>query len=140
MNQSPIRHILFMSALLFVILSSGSLQCALNCYERTAYNMSELQVADCHPDLYEQSLSRPVTNFCHHSHSSSHAKQDPTLHNISGGQALALSDSRWDVPAYRCSDPVVYQVSDFSIFSPRLTQNIPLSQNLKELRSTLLLI
>jgi len=141
MKDTPIRHMLFLAALLFIILSSGSLQCALNCYDRAAqYSSGTALVADCHPLAIEELAQSPVSNFCHHSHSDTQLEREPILHSIAVGQFLALSGSRLETPKFRSPEPVI-QTFALLTFNNRIkTAVLPLSQNLKQLRSTILVI
>ncbi len=141
MNMTPIRHMLFLTVLLFIILSSGSLQCALNCYDRASqYSPSTALVADCHPLAIERLTQSPTTNFCHYGHVPNEIEREPALKGISDGQLLALFTSKSEIPQYRCSEPFIQTVA--ALFSDRhsYTKILPLSQNLKQLRSTILLM
>ncbi len=141
MNITPIRHMLFLTVLLFIILSSGSLQCALNCYDRASqYSPSAALAADCHPLAIERLTQGPASNFCHYGHTPSEIEKEPTLKSISNGQLLALFTSRPEAPEYRCSDPFIQTVAVLSFDRDAHTEILPLSQSLKQLRSTILLM
>jgi hypothetical protein len=132
---------LFLTALLFVILSSGSLQCALNCYDQALeYSPVTVLAADCHPLVIEKLTQDSTCSFCHNGHSSSEVEREPALHAITGGQLLALFTSRCETPEYRSSEPVEQTFAVLSLNSQAGTGYLPLSQNLKQIRTTILLM
>lgn len=140
MYQTPIRHMLFFSILLFIILSSGSLQCALNCYDHAMLEPADkVLVTDCHPREDLTVEVEQVSSFCHRNHSSSQASDDPILSSLSGGPALALFNARFDAPEFRSAEPFLYQV--LAVSSYRTTPLVlPQSQILSQIRSTILLM
>ena len=141
MDITPIRNMLFIAVLLFIILSSGSLQCALNCYDRASQNSSSAALcADCHPLAIEALIQSPVSNLCHFAHAPNEIEREPALQSISGGQLLALFTSRPETPVYRCAEPFIQSVALLSSDSHASPEILPLSQNLKQLRSTILLM
>ena len=132
---------LFMTVLLFIILSSGSLQCALNCYDRASQNTSSTALCtDCHPLVIEELAQSPASNFCHRGHTPNELEREPALQSISGGQLLALFTSRPEAPGYRCAEPFIQSAAVLSSDSHAYPEILPLSQNLKQLRSTILLM
>ena len=141
MNDTPIRHMLFLTVLLFVILSSGCLQCALNCYDRASEYSSEASlVANCHPLALEELAQSPTSTFCHHGHTSNVVERKTTLQSFSSGQLLALFPPKSETPAYRSADPVRQTFAVLILNKPCDTGILPPSQNLKQLRSTILLM
>lgn len=141
MSDTPIRHMLFLTVLLFVILSSGSLQCALNCYDRASqYASSPVQVADCHPLARTELVQTPLSNFCHHGHSTRGFDSEPSLLSIQGGQVLALSNPSPETPRYRSAEPFDQTFAALPLIAQAPREVLPLSQNLKQLRSTVLLM
>jgi len=141
MNQTPLRNLLFLSALLFIILSSGSLQCALNCYERTANRLpSPEQVADCHPLRAIEVITATAATFCHHNHADSQATEDPVLSSLTNATVLALSNGRIATPAYRSSDPLNLPPFSIKQGARPLFADLPASQNQKQLLTTVLLM
>lgn len=138
---TSIRHIPFIAVLLFIILSSGSLQCALNCYDRAPQNSSSAALCtDCHPLVIEALTQSPTSNFCHIGHAPNEIKREPALQSITGGQLLALFSSRSETPEYRCAEPFIQTVAVLASGGHAYTKILPLSQNLKQLRSTILLM
>ena len=132
---------LFLGVLLFVILSSGSLQCALNCYDGASQNRpGTALVADCHPLAIAQLTQSPASDFCHYDHSQGNVDREPALQSIHGGQYLALFSSRCGAPAYRSAEPIIQAFAHLTSYSFTDTEFLPLSQNLKQLRSTILLM
>jgi hypothetical protein len=141
MNITPIRHMLFLAVLLFIILSSGSLQCALNCYDRVSQNsLGTTMVADCHPLAIAQLSQSPVCDFCHYGHSQSNIEREPVLQSIGGGQFLALLTPRSETPEYRSGEPISHTFAVLTLNTQTIPESLPLSQNLKQLRSTILLV
>lgn len=141
MEHSPIRNMLLLSILLFVILSSGSLQCALNCYDNAVeYSANAVQVTDCHPLALEELTTNPLSSFCHHSRSSDQARTEPVLLSMNGGQVLALINFKSDIPAYRSAEPFSQPLVVLNSDKQPTAEILPLSQNLKQLRSTILLM
>ncbi len=141
MNNTPLRHMLFLAVLLFVILSSGSLQCALSCYDRaTQDELHGVRVADCHPRVLKELVSSPLSNFCHHGHANSHADADPALRSLGSGQALALLNFKCEVPALQCAEPDPQRLAVHHPLSPPNHRSLPPSQRLKQLHSTILLM
>lgn len=141
MNQTPLRNMTFLCVLLFILLSNGSLQCALNCYDRAAYNeITPGLVADCHPLDSVAIATEQSATFCHHNHASSQATSDPVLSRSNGGPAVALINARLAAPVYRSSEPFdrpQLTVED----APHLTLSpLPPSQSAKQIRSTILLM
>lgn len=141
MNQTPIRNLLFLCALLFIILSSGSLQCALNCYEHTA-EKSDLQerVTDCHPLANEDVVTTQAATFCHRNHAQSQAASDPILSQLNGVPTLALLNVRVDVPACRSSESLELRQIHVSPHQNLTATILPVDQNQKQIRSTILLM
>ena len=141
MIDTPIRHMLFLAGLLFVILSSGRLQCALNCYDRASqYSSDPALVADCHPLARAELTQSPVASFCHNGHSSSGIDREPVLQRIDGGQFLAIFTPRCETPDYRSAEPLS---QTFAVLIHPIQPNsevLPPSQNHKQLRSTILLM
>ncbi len=132
---------LFLGALLFVILSSGSLQCALNCYDHAARNSANRVLAtDCHPLDDEKLAPLQVSSFCHHGRSASEARTESQLLSIRGRLVLALFDLRCDAPTYRSAEPFSQPFATLASNSRLSPEILPLSQNLKHLRSTILLM
>ncbi len=141
MNVTPIRNMLFLAVLLFVILSSGSLQCALHCYDTPSqYSASTEMVADCHPLAIAEIAQSPACNFCHLAHASSEIEREPVLQSIGDGQFLALSTSRTETPEYRCAEPLTQTFAVLALNNQAAAKVLPLSQSLKQLRSTILLM
>ncbi|WP_020675089.1 hypothetical protein [Geopsychrobacter electrodiphilus] len=141
MSETPLRHMLFLTVLLFVILSSGSLQCALNCCARTGVSSScTPQVADCHPLPYEVLIPGPASTLCHHNHPSSQTQNEPTLISLNGGNALALLGSHREEPEYHSADPIPQQYAVFYAANLHTPPLQPLSQTDKQRRSTILLM
>ncbi len=141
MNQTPFRTLLFLNVLLFIILSSGSLQCALNCYERSTDQQQSLeQVADCHPLVLIEAAPEKAASFCHRNHAESQATEDPVLSNLQNSTVLALSNGRIATPAYRSSDPLNLPAVNNRKAPRPLLADLPASQNQKELRATILLM
>jgi len=141
MNDTPIRHMLFLTILLFVILSSGCLQCALSCYDSANQAPSgNSQVVDCHPLEIAELIPTPASSFCHLSHSTSQARREPVLSGVNSGPALALSSSKFDYPQYRSAEP--FKQSPVILTVAQLSNNVllPLSQRHKQLRTTILLM
>lgn len=132
---------LFLGVLLFVILSSGSLQCALNCYDRASqYSSSPASVAGCHLPAIEELTQSPVSSFCHRAHASSEVERESVLQRIGGEQPLALLTSRSEAPQYRCAEPINQPFAVLTLNNQSFAEVPPLSQSLKHLRSTILLI
>ena len=132
---------LFLTVLLFIILSSGSLQCALNCYDSAAgYSSNTSLVADCHPPVLIELSQSPNCSFCHNGHSASEVAREPVLQSISGGHYLALFSTRCDAPDYRSAEPIEPTFAVLALNIQDTPEILPLSQNLKELRSTILLM
>ncbi len=141
MNQAPLRNLLFLGALLFIILSSGSLQCALNCYEHAANRQSSLkQVADCHPLTAVEIITETAPSFCHHHHADSQATANPVLSSQTNATVLALSNGRIATPAYRSADPLDLPLISIIQTPVTLLTDLPASQNQKQLRTTILLM
>ncbi len=134
---------LFLSVLLFIVLSSGSLQCALNCYDREAgYTPNKSLAVDCHPLALalEQRVQTPDASFCYHCHSSSEVASESVLQSISGGQLLAISSSKWEFPDFRSAEPVEQTFAILALNMRDTSKTLPLSQKHKQLRSTILLV
>ena len=141
MTTSPIRQLLFLGVLLFVILSSGSLQCALNCYDHSVRLADSATFAtDCHPLDREDIRPGHLASFCHRSHAASQAQGDPIMRSYAAAPALALLNVREDAPPCRnveqIAQPLIAQNGDGGVFLPVL----PPSQSLRQLRSTVLLM
>ena len=141
MTTSPLRHMLFMCLLLFVILSSGSLQCALNCYEhavRTAE--SATFVTDCHPLTREEIRTEHLGSFCHRSHSTSQAQGDPVLRSFFSAPTLALLNVRAEAPPCRSAEQVESPLLTRTPAPTFASEVLPPSQRLRQVRSTVLLM
>jgi hypothetical protein len=99
-----------------------------------------MQAADCHPLNIEVSTSNPVSSFCHHSHSSSQAQNEPVLIGLSNGQALALFNSQSQAPQYRSAEPFLQRYAALAPAKLHDLEFLPASQKEKQLRTTILLI
>ncbi len=141
MDQAPYRHLLFLSVLLFIILSSGSLQCALNCYENaTQAALGDTPVTDCHPLSKLNLESGQTPDFCHRNHSSSQANNDPEMSSLARGPALALFSSRIESPKYSSAEPFSSPLMAANLANFPAEGILPLSQTRKQIRSTILLM
>jgi len=140
MLEAPLRHLIFVLGLLFIILSSGSLQCALHCYETPLTDESNSAlVTSFHPLSFEREELPSMADFCHHSHSTSQTQADSQLFSLSRGQLLAWSGSRSYAPLFRCAKPV--QLAPFILVVQQLpTQNGQLPLRLEQIRTTILII
>jgi hypothetical protein len=141
MSANPLRHMLLLTALLFVVLSSSQIQrsfCSCESYACPA--PGSMQATDCHPLYLEVSASNPVSSFCHRSHSSSQAQNEPVLIGLSNGQALALFNSQSQAPQYRSAEPFLQRYASLTSAKLQDLEILPDSQKEKQLRSTILLI
>jgi hypothetical protein len=140
MLETPLRHLIFLLGLLFVILSSGSLQCALHCYEsQMADETNSALVTTCHPLAFEQAASPRVADYCHPAHSTSQAKGEPQLFSLSAGPLLAWPGSRSYAPLFRRCEPI--QQAPFVLVAQRTPpQHALFPFHLEQIRTTILLM
>jgi hypothetical protein len=88
----------------------------------------------------EQQAPFQVSSFCHHNRSADQLQTKTELFNFRGGQVFTLFDFRSEAPACRSAEPFVQPlVADNSAQLPD-SEILPLSQKLKRLRSTILLM
>lgn len=140
MFEAPLRHLIFVLGLLFVVLSSGSLQCALHCYEsQLAEESNSVLVTSCHPSVFHEEELPALADFCHHAHSASQAQADAQLFSYNAGQLLAWPGSRSYVPLFRRAEPL--QLAPFILIAQQEpTQNVQRPLRLEQIRTTILLM
>lgn len=140
MLEAPLRHLIFLLGLLFVILSSGSLQCALNCYEsQLADETNSALVITCHPLTFELEALPQVADCCHSAHATSQAKGEPQLFSLTAGQLMAWPGSRSYAPLFRRPEPL--QQAPFVLVAQRMPEQHALFPlRLEQIRTTILLM
>jgi hypothetical protein len=145
-DRSALTNLCLLATLVFLVLSSGVLQCAYNCMEADASRRAFLshdrhapRVADCHPTFPEpQQVASCPNRSCHQNQAAGRSLGGPVLSGASSTLGPVLGGSRLSVPDLRSGWPLQQKKRQPPLLASRQPPTTT-SQTLRGVRMTVLL-
>lgn len=145
-DRSAITSICLLGILIFLVLSSGVLQCAYTCIEEEAWDTASWHQAhgahatNCHLTFPEpQQTIRCPDRSCHQSQAASRSLGGPVISGYSGTQEPVLGGSRLPQPDLRIGRPLQLKPRPEPILLAAWSPLTTTSQTLKSVKTTVLL-
>ena len=147
-DRSVFKNICLLGVLIFLVLSSGALQCAYTCMEDDAARRTSSRhevhapthLAGCHLTVHEpKQITSSTNSSCHQTQVDNRSLGGPVLTNHTGTPEPLLNGSRVPLPNLRIGEELEQKIRLQPVLLASWQAPTTISQTLMSVRTTVLL-